>query len=869
MATNQIKLEITVDEKGAVTSLNTFGDTAKKVGKDSESAFSNAAAKIKENWLGMAAAATAAFVAIEQVVAKPIAAYMESETALMKLGVAMKNQGIYTASTMEDLVAFSETMQKTTSLEDDLAKSIMGTLVSFGMTTEEVKISTQAAADMATFTGKSIETVAEMLGKAYAGNTASLSKYGIVIDESIPKSEKFSAVLSQLEQRFGGSAQAELLTYSGQWKQLQNIWGDVQEFLGHVFLKTIHAIGFAFNGLSLTVNGVIAGILQGLTWVSDSLGKFASAVGMGEMAASIGSVTASLKGMADHSIAATMTAQKFAEANWKAMTATDSVSAAIDKMGVSGKRTQPVIEGLGKAGVKAAKDQEEALEELGDFSLQLQEAITDWDKKQLDKRLKEFYGYLADIKRQQKAYQSDWEDINDEMAQADGRYLATSVKDTKAALNDKEIAFKTFADGVKKGYDDMLVYETTWAHLGLAAFEGFTTGASTVFSSLFRDVMKGDLDSFSVYWEEFTDTLYDTFADTLAKMLTEWVTKKVTEFAIDIAGDLLVNIGSDLLIAHGGAYSVGHGDAWRRGLGYNEVPAILEVGEMVIPKDDADLIRSIVEGGPGPSVSEASYSGGSFSFSDISGKSVAEAVIGAAASMAMGTNPAVAIGQKGMGMTQRGAINDLAQTIGEDMGIGMSGKAVAAGIAMGTVAAALAGLGPVGAIGVGAMAAVATQGLLGALESMIGADVVGDLDSHMSAGIADAIGAVESGFDAQGMADAQANSEAGSIGGGFGADGPGTGGPGDSSPGFSYGGLSTGPESGYYARLHGTEMVVSQKGDVPVVLEGGAGGDLVSELRQIRTEIKTYGYALAKSAALITRILERWDGDGIPAERVI
>ncbi len=50
---------------------------------------------------------------------------------------------------------------------------------------------------------------ADLLGKAYAGNTSALGRYGIVVDETIPKAEKFEAVLRQLEARFGGAAQAE------------------------------------------------------------------------------------------------------------------------------------------------------------------------------------------------------------------------------------------------------------------------------------------------------------------------------------------------------------------------------------------------------------------------------------------------------------------------------------------------------------------------------------------------------------------------------------------------------------------------------------------------------------------------------------
>lgn len=121
-------------------------------------------------------------------------------------------------------------------------------LATFGMSEEQIKATTKAAADFAAATGRDLSTSVEMLGKAFAGNTASLGKFGIVIDESIPKSERFAAALQQLQDRFGGSAEAATHNFQGGMAQVKNALGEVQEGLGKVIgelFRSDEAFGIA------------------------------------------------------------------------------------------------------------------------------------------------------------------------------------------------------------------------------------------------------------------------------------------------------------------------------------------------------------------------------------------------------------------------------------------------------------------------------------------------------------------------------------------------------------------------------------------------------------------------------------------------
>jgi hypothetical protein len=90
---------------------------------------------------------------------------------------------------------------------------------------------------------------------------------------------------------------------------------------------------------------------------------------------------------------------------------------------------------------------------------------------------------------------------------------------------------------------------------------------------------------------------------------------------------------------------------------------------------------------------------------------------------------------------------------------------------------------------------------------------------------------------------------------------------------FAEGGIASGPDSGYAATLHGTELVVSPLSSYPATVKG-AGGDnvLIEEVRKLRAEtadLKTHLYQITKNTGKMAKINDRWDSDGMPAERVL
>ncbi|MFA5285001.1 MAG: hypothetical protein WC347_05310, partial [Smithellaceae bacterium] len=92
--------------------------------------------------------------------------------------------------------------------------------------------------------------------------------------------------------------------------------------------------------------------------------------------------------------------------------------------------------------------------------------------------------------------------------------------------------------------------------------------------------------------------------------------------------------------------------------------------------------------------------------------------------------------------------------------------------------------------------------------------------------------------------------------------------PNNTIPSLAYGGIATGPESGYEATLHGTELVVSPKNKYPVTVEGkDSNVIMISELRALRSELKAANFQIAKNTLNTADLLDKFDNVGMPTER--
>lgn len=156
-----------------------------------------------------------------------------SEAANVKLARALTLSGQSAKDTLPGLRAHAAALQDLTGADDDAVLANQAMLVSLGkLSGEGLQRATRAALDLSAATGQEMKASFDLVAKAAAGHTSTLSRYGIIIDESIPKHKRFEAALSKIEQMFGGQAQESLRTFEGRVKELEGRFGDLQEVIG-------------------------------------------------------------------------------------------------------------------------------------------------------------------------------------------------------------------------------------------------------------------------------------------------------------------------------------------------------------------------------------------------------------------------------------------------------------------------------------------------------------------------------------------------------------------------------------------------------------------------------------------------------------
>jgi len=184
-----------------------------------------------------AVAAAAAIAALTAAMVKGVRLAQVQENAELKLAAALRSTGMATQENYRHLTQYASGLQKVTKFGDEATLQAQALLMQLGnLRGEGLDKATMASADFASALGMTIEQAAMLVAKG-AEMPSMLSRYGIRIDENIPKGEKFNAVLAEIQKKFGGSAQAMVNNYSGQMAQLSNTVGDTFEKFGSLITR--------------------------------------------------------------------------------------------------------------------------------------------------------------------------------------------------------------------------------------------------------------------------------------------------------------------------------------------------------------------------------------------------------------------------------------------------------------------------------------------------------------------------------------------------------------------------------------------------------------------------------------------------------
>jgi hypothetical protein len=230
-----LKLSILADVDDLKKNLKTgekevegFGGKLEKFSKVAAAAFAAAAA---------AAAAYAGKLAIEGVKAA-----IEDEAAQKRLALALEN---VTDATDAQIAAVEEQIRKTslaTGVADDRLRPALQRLAVATGSVEKSQELLNIALDVSAATGKDVETVSNALGKAYEGNTSSLSRLGIGLSTAEIKTLGLEGAIDQLSTTFGGAAATQADTFEGRIARLQVAFDEAKETVGTALLPIIEKL---------------------------------------------------------------------------------------------------------------------------------------------------------------------------------------------------------------------------------------------------------------------------------------------------------------------------------------------------------------------------------------------------------------------------------------------------------------------------------------------------------------------------------------------------------------------------------------------------------------------------------------------------
>jgi hypothetical protein len=212
----------------------------------------------KKAGMAFAAAGAAAGAYAIKLAVDGVKAAIEDEAAQIRLATALKNA---TGAT-DDMIASVEKQILKTSLatgvaDDKLRPALSRLALSTGDVTKAQDLLTLAL-DISQSTGKGLDAVANSLGRAYDGNTASLGKLGIGLSAAELKAMSFTEVQTKLSDLFGGAAAANAQTFAGRLEILKVTFDEAKESVGAKLLPIIQQL------VEFVVNQVVP-----------ALGKFA------------------------------------------------------------------------------------------------------------------------------------------------------------------------------------------------------------------------------------------------------------------------------------------------------------------------------------------------------------------------------------------------------------------------------------------------------------------------------------------------------------------------------------------------------------------------------------------------------------------
>jgi hypothetical protein len=249
-----LKLSILADVDDLKKKLDQ-ADKAVETNADKIGAFGKKAAA------AFAVAAAAAVAYGTKLAVDGVKAAIQDEQAQLRLAKALESA---TGATKAQIASTEDMILKTslaTGVADDELRPAMQRLAVSTKDVGEAQRLLGLALDISKGSGKSLEEVANALGKAQDGNTTALGRLGLGLSKAELSTLSFTEVQAKLSDLYGGAAAANAETFQGKIDRLKVGFDEAKEALGTALLPQVERfIGFLNTSGIPALNAFIAGL---------------------------------------------------------------------------------------------------------------------------------------------------------------------------------------------------------------------------------------------------------------------------------------------------------------------------------------------------------------------------------------------------------------------------------------------------------------------------------------------------------------------------------------------------------------------------------------------------------------------------------
>ncbi|HEY5524893.1 MAG TPA: transglycosylase SLT domain-containing protein [Clostridium sp.] len=206
----------------------------------------------------------------------------KAEVSTTRLNKMLQNQGMSFQSAKKDVNEFTSGITKMSIYSGEDARDALANLTQKGLSYGESLHSSTALTNLAAGANINLTSASTLLSQAHNGQYMRLERLGIVTKEQVKNGLTYEQTLGLINKRFGGTAAAQMETYTGQQAMLAKSFASVKVAIGTALLPVLTELTKHTNEALQPVIAFIkghsqlaAGILVTIAAVGGLVGGFA------------------------------------------------------------------------------------------------------------------------------------------------------------------------------------------------------------------------------------------------------------------------------------------------------------------------------------------------------------------------------------------------------------------------------------------------------------------------------------------------------------------------------------------------------------------------------------------------------------------